>query len=153
MHLPRLPTHIGLVQLHHPAKERGLGGHHGPNPMPEVPCGLVADAQPLGQLHGTDPLRTGGNQVHGDQPGPEREFRVVERRARGDGVAVPAVETGELAGASRDPGTTVHDPTTRAHWSVGPACLLEPTPGVGFRRVPANERVQLHTPSYPPTPE
>src|SRR5690606_13702042 len=96
--LARLAADLSLVRFNDSGealRQERMRGHEGSDPMRQMPGAAVADPEPQGQSPGTDAMRRGGHEIHGQQPGSQRKMRPVERRARGDAEpvsAIPAVE-------------------------------------------------------------
>src|SRR5690606_19001553 len=100
--------------------------------MRQAPGAPVADPEPQGQPPGTDAMRSGGHEIHGQQPGSQRKMRPVERRARGDAEPIPAAPAIELTRACGQPANELAGAAGTAY-SIGPAGGLEPGPTRGFR--------------------
>ena len=111
------------------------------NAMAEIPGCLVADTDRTLDLVGADALLGLDHQIDGDEPLPERELRVVEDRARGDGEAVAAVVAIELV-ACCDLGDGAGT-ATRASYAVGPAQLFQVFPASIFGAEPLNETHEI----------
>src|ERR1039458_2119428 len=66
------------------------------------PCGLLRDAQLLGDLHAAHAFAGGRDQIHSIQPLVERDMRALENGVRADREVLFAGQTAEVANGSSD---------------------------------------------------
>src|SRR5690606_26648065 len=95
----------------------------------QAPGAPVADSEPQGQSPGADAMRRGGHEIRGQQPGPWRKLRPLERSPRGDAEPIPAAPAIELTRTCGQPASEIAGVAETAH-SIRPAGGLEPGPAL-----------------------
>src|ERR1700693_2216782 len=97
-----LAADIALVDLDQAAQRIGLVAvlHRLADLMLHQPCGRVADADLLAQLHRRDALLVVAHAIDGPEPAGERSAGLVKDRARGDRALEAA--NGALMHPARD---------------------------------------------------
>lgn len=119
-----LPADICLIHLHDAVQRLRINFlHRRPNPVAEVPCRLVGDAEGPFKLVGAHALLGFAEQVDTQKPLPQREMGVVEDGASRHGKLIAASITVILV-ALHDPRNLVRF-AARAHNAISPAKRLK----------------------------